>query len=132
MNVIGTLVLTVSFLIGVVLITIRRTRYFGLALVFVTGSAIAFFVWQSYRWQRGFDVVALGATEHEVISLVGAPQRITDGTLWVEPGFKKSGTELVPGCTKEYWYNVFYFPVAYSFCFNERSLLIDKYNWVLW
>jgi hypothetical protein len=132
MNIIGTLVLILSFLVGTTLSFIRRTRKIGLIFVLVASGSITYFWWQSHHWATGFEAVALGASEREVILLVGTPQRITGGTLWVEPQFKKSNSELMPGCTKEYWYNVFYFPVAYSFCFNERSVLIQKYNWVLW
>lgn len=132
MNVVGTIALFLSLLVGVSFCFYCRTRYIGIFALSLASSVITFFVWQSHHWSTGFESVALGVSAQEVVSLVGTPQRITDGTLWVEPQFKKSGTELVPDCTMEYWYNVFYFPAAYSFCFNERSVLIYKYNWVLW
>ncbi len=132
MNVHGTLGLIVMLLAGGVLLLFRRVRYIGLFVVSLAASATGYFVWQSNHWAAGFDAVTLGASEQEIILVVGVPQRITDGTLWVEPKYKKAKTELVVGCTKEYWYNVFYFPVAYSFCFNDRSELVHKYNWVMW
>ncbi len=132
MNVEGTIAIAISLLVGAVLLFIRRTRYVGLIVFTLPVCALAYFLWQENSWAVGFEEVKLGATEKEVISVVGKPQRITDGTVWVEPGYKKSDSELVRGCVKEYWYNVFYFPVAYSFCFNKRLELIHKYNWVLW
>lgn len=132
MNVIGTLALVASCLLGTILFLFRKTRNLGLSFILLAGGCIVFLLLQSHNWETAFEAIMLGNSEHNVISKMGTPQRITDGTLWVEPEFKKGPSELVPGCMQEYWYNAFLFPEAYSFCFNKDAVLIQKYKWAMW
>lgn len=132
MNVVGTLILIVFVFLGLVLLPFKRTRVVGLSLAATSIACIGFFIYQSSARNSAFENAKIGQTETEIITQVGNPPRVTDGTEWVEEGVKRSDDELMPNCTKEYWYHSFLFPEALSFCFNVSGTLIYKYRYVSW
>ncbi|MCC2666876.1 MAG: hypothetical protein K0S63_792 [Gammaproteobacteria bacterium] len=132
MNVVGTLILITCVFVGLVLLPFKRTRVVGLSLVGFSFACIGFFIHQSSVRNAAFENVTIGQSEAEIIAAIGKPLRITDGTEWVEEGVKRNASELIPNCTKEYWYNSFLFPEALSLCFNTNGKLIYKYRYVSW
>jgi hypothetical protein len=132
MNVVGTLILIIFGFIGLALLLFKRTRVVGLSLAAFSFAFIGFFIYQSSARNAAFENVKIGQSEAEIIVAIGKPPRVTDGTEWVEEGVKRSASELIPGCTKEYWYNAFLFPEALSLCFNANGKLIYKYRYVFW
>jgi hypothetical protein len=132
MNTIGCLVLLIVIIAGFIATAFRRTLIAGLVVLFVAIVFIVFYVWQAYHFANGFDAAALGASEDDVVALVGHPRRITDGSEIPEPGIKKSQDQMTPGCVKELWYYEFFQPSAFAFCFDAGGQLINKYNWSSW
>ena len=132
MNVVGTLILIICVFIGLVLLPFKRTRVVGLSLAAFSFACIGFFTYQSSTRNTAFENVKIGQTEAEIIATIGKPPRVTDGTEWVDVGIKRNASELIPNCTKEYWYNSFLFPEALSLCFNANGNLIYKYRYVSW
>ena len=130
MNIVGTIILVLAVLGGAILLIPRRTRFVGYTFFALGCGGIGFFIWQYAQWSAGYESVQMGASEQEVITRVGKPPRVTDGSEWVVPGYKKGSSELVPGCVREYWYPAFLTPEQYSFCFSAEAKLIKKYHWV--
>jgi hypothetical protein len=129
MNTVGTLALVIATLAGAFLASLRRTRVLGIAALTVGLGGTAFFLWQTHHWSAGFYSLEDRASESEVVSKLGRPQRITDSSGGPEPDMHESP---VPGCAREFWYNAFLFPEAFSFCFGADARLVQKYDWVLW
>ena len=132
MNVVGTLLLLCALLMSLFFLFFATLRRAGFSIICITVGIIAFFLWQDHHRNIAFESLSLGADASDVISLVGSPPRVTDGTEWVEVGLKKSKTELIPGCRKEFWYASFLYPERLSFCFSENDKLIHKYRWSSW
>ena len=76
----------------------------------------------------------LGSSYQQVISLAGIPSYETDGTLWVEPQYKKDPNQIVENCIRELWYENWtkLVPNKYSFCFDTKNSLVNKYHWTSW
>jgi len=132
MNTTGCLSLLVSIIAGLFAISFRKTRIVGLATLFLAVVFIAFYIWQAHHFADGFDAAPLGASENDVVALLGSPRRITDGSEIAEPGVKKSPDQMTPLCVKEFWYHEFFQPSAFAFCFDAGGHLINKYNWSSW
>jgi len=132
MNTLGTVGLLISTGIGVPLSLSRAYRRIGILALLIGLIGIGFFVWRDGNRTAGFESVALGMSEMQVQSTIGAPPRVTDGTEWVEPGYKRAASELVPGCVREYWYSAFLYPDALSLCFNASGKLIHKARYSSW
>src|SRR4051812_5030759 len=107
MNLVGTISLLFALVMSVFFLFFTTLRRAGFTIICITIGIIMFFVWQDHHRNIGFESLSLGADASVVISMVGSPPRTTDGTEWVEAGFKKSKAELIPGCTKEFWYASF-------------------------
>jgi predicted membrane metal-binding protein len=127
MNTVGTALIILSILLGAILCCWRRARYFGLAIGLCGVGFFVFFYWQSARWEDAFKRLAIGASEQEIVVAMGLAPRITDCTEQIIPGYKKSKSQLIPGCVKEYWYRAFLWPEQLSYSFNAQGKLIDKY-----
>jgi hypothetical protein len=124
------MVLLVTILGGGALTAWRRTRWIGMVLGL---GAVAFAVgvhWRDTQVFKGMAGITPRASESEVLSALGQPDRITDGTEWVEAGIPRSPGEYIPGCVREYWYHAFFFPYAQSLCFdaNQRLIRITTYS----
>jgi hypothetical protein len=132
MNVIGTLILLLGAAVGLVMTATRRVRLVGLAILTLSAGLICFFMWQSSQRYDAFESVALGASEAAVVAALGDPPRVTDGSEWVEAGYKRSEGELIPGCVREYWYSAFFYPEKLSLCFDSSGVLIHKYRYTSW
>src|ERR1700692_3215104 len=108
MNTTGCLILLVSIIAGLYATSFKRTLIAGLATLLVAVVVTVFYVWQAYHFANGFDAAPLGASENDVVALLGGPRRITDGSEIPEPGIKKSPDQMTPGCVKEFWYHEFF------------------------
>jgi hypothetical protein len=131
MNVIGTLLLLFASFAGLI-IYLTYSQMTGLLVLVTSFSVISYFVWQASYRNSAFDSIAIGSPAAQVIVEIGNPPRVTNGTEWVEEGFKRSASELIPGCVKEYWYASFLYPERLSFCFDSNQNLIHKYRYLLW
>ena len=132
MNLVGTLLLLLAVAAGLGMLATKRLRAIGLVFLAIGVGGISFFMWQSAQRNAAFDAMALGVSTAYVAAAVGSPPRVTDGTEWVESGYKRSASELIPGCVREYWYSSFLFPEKLSFCFNSSRKLIHKYRYTSW
>jgi hypothetical protein len=109
----------------------------GATLCLIAALCTAPFVHHS-RWERRhLDAhlrVAAGTTRQALEALAGPPSYVTDGTRWVEPGFRKSDAQLVPGCVEELWYHsgIPFIPSRFSYCFSSDGHLLEKVHWVSW
>jgi len=121
-----------AVLVGAVLMCFRVSRYLGVAILFIGVGGVAFYLWQGRHWVNGYESAHIGQTERDIVALLGTPPRVTDGTEWVEPGVKMAPSAIPTGCVKEFWYNEFLFPTAFSFCFDTESRLLRKYYWSSW
>lgn len=132
MNAIGTLVLILGAVAGLVMVAVRRVRYAGLVVLVSSVGFLCFFIWQFSHRSTAFESIALGASEATVVAALGAPPRVTDGSEWVEPGYPRTEAELIPGCVREYWYASFLFPEKLSLCFDSDHVLIHKNRHTSW
>jgi len=83
---------------------------------------------------RALVDLPIGSTYAKLLSVAGKPSYVTDGTLWVEPEYKKEDNQIIKGCVKEAWYESFVkiIPSKYSFCFDANDIMLNKYHWVSW
>jgi len=83
---------------------------------------------------KAMEKVSAGSTYKELLSIAGTPSYETDGTLWVEPEYKKSKDQIIKGCVREVWYESFLnlIPSKYAFCFDVNNVLLNKYHWSSW
>lgn len=102
-----------------------------ITLVAILGGII---VVELQKPSKAMRELQIGSSYDQLISIAGDPDYVTDGTVDVEPAFKKSDDQLIPGCVKEVWYE---YPLGhmlskYSFCFDKDDKLIHKYHWSSW
>jgi hypothetical protein len=132
MNVFGVLTVIAVLAAGVVLLFFREARMLGAVLALL---AIAF-VWAANDRYAGpsqaYESLPLGTSEGDLAKVAGFSPRITDGSEWVEAGVRRTPSELIPGCVREYWYNYFFLPDAVSFCFDRHGKLIHKGRYSSW
>jgi dipeptide/tripeptide permease len=100
MNTIGTLLLGLGLIVGVVTAFTNKLRYFGLVILAVTISLISFHLWQAHQWTVEFDSAQIGMPARIVTSLLGDPQRVTDGSEMPVPSVKKSADQMTPRLRK--------------------------------
>lgn len=102
-----------------------------IVLVVLVGGIIVFELQKPSKAMRELQI---GSSYEQLISIAGEPSYVTDGTVDVEPAFKKSDDQLIPGCVKEAWYEypLGLMPSKYSFCFDNDDKLIHKYHWSSW
>ena len=132
MSVIDTSLLLLVIVAGLSMLVTRRLRAVGLVLLLMSAGGIFFLMWQSSQRNAAFESIKLGTTAADVAAAIGDPPRVTDGTEWIEPGYKRSADELISGCVREYWYSSFLYPEKLSLCFDSSSRLIHKYRYVSW
>ena len=106
-------------------------------IVVIVGACAAPLLYQERFDRRQAEVFAstkIGSSKAALEAKAGLPTYVTDGTRWVEPDYEKSPDQLVPGCVEEYWYDswVILIPSRWSYCFDNRGLLVDKYHWFSW
>lgn len=130
MNVIGTTLIFIGLLAGTALAIHRKFRFIGIVTLAGLVSLASFYIWQSYNWDAAFENLNIGSTEQSVIAVIGLPSRITDYSESVIQGCKKTNSELIADCSKEYWYMYFLFPQQLSFSFNAQNRLIHKEKYV--
>ena len=80
---------------------------------------------RQWRMARGYELIEASHPLDDVVELMGAPDRETDGTISLT-GDPKDVAELVPGCTRELWYEVFWRPEHYALCFDRSGRLLQK------
>ena len=80
------------------------------------------------------DKLPLGSNYKDLVAIAGPPSYETDGTLWVEPQYKKSSDQIIKGCVREAWYESWpkLIPDKFSFCFDSNGILLFKYHWSSW
>ena len=109
------------------------TKLIACTAVALVVVALAYNQWLYSKYRDAYVTVELGGAETDVRRIAGEPSWVTDGTRWVEPGYAKDASELVPGCVKELWYAMPWpQPLRFSFCFDKGGALVHKYNWVSW
>ncbi|RYD96974.1 MAG: hypothetical protein EOP50_06140 [Sphingobacteriales bacterium] len=132
MNTLGTLGLLSGFIGGLSMLLFPRLRIAGVVIAGVV-IAIAFVLHQRYASAMlAFQNLPLDISEQTLVAVAGPSSRVTDGSEWVEPGVKRSSTELISGCTREYWYSYFFLPDAVSFCFSHQGKLVHKSRYSSW
>lgn len=115
------------------IIVLTKLKWKTWVIILLTISAIAIYNYSNFSSPGdAMKALPLGSTYDELLIMAGKPSYVTNGTLWVEPQYKKSKDQLIDGCIKEAWYESYVFPGKYSFCFNANGLLIDKYHWQSW
>ncbi|MBN1009200.1 hypothetical protein [Amphritea pacifica] len=109
-------------------------RIFAITSIFglIFSSALILFLKKTPS--EAMEVLKIGSSYSELLDIAGEPSYETDGTAWVEPDFKKTEDQIIPGCVKEVWYEskVKIAPSKFSFCFDSEEKLIHKYHWTSW
>ncbi len=110
-----------------------------LRLLFMATSLVlvmlgVFFFMSHSGASKAMETLPLGSSYEDLLSLAGSPDYETDGTLWVEPKYKKSPDQIIRGCVKEVWYESWlkFIPSKLSFCFDADNMLVHKYHWSSW
>ncbi len=86
---------------------------------------LAFALLREHQIPREHESVRIGASEAEVISIMGKPS-------WSEPCGKSFGAPQ-PGCAKEFIYKSPFAPALpgyWSISFNKDGKVMDKYHYV--
>jgi hypothetical protein len=100
---------------------IRKIGFSLLVLAVLVASALAWGVYRNSRLDRRFDSVQAGATEKQMVELMGKPS-------WVEPCGKSFGTPL-PNC-HEYIYRDSFAPIIsryWSVQFDDGGYVLNTY-----
>src|SRR5947207_675599 len=118
-------VLSLGGIAAAVLAKRRWVRLSGVAALSVAVVIAGFFLWQSHRWERGFDQVHVGDSRERVHQIMGAPTEATDATIGIY-GSKRLVTDRVPGCTEQYWYYPFFTPECWWVAFDAQGRVLER------
>jgi hypothetical protein len=132
MNLIGVIILAVLLLVGFAVggLTKRRwVRITGLAVVAGVFAIAGFFLWQSHRWERGFDQIHVGDSCEQVRQIMGAPTEATDATIGIY-GSKRLVTDRVKDCTVQYWYYPFFTPECWWIAFGAQGQVLTTFHYI--
>jgi len=132
MNTLGTLGLLVTLFGGAILLTLKRARWIGAAMIIGAATFTVVIVLRESHRHQEISRLVHGAREADVLSAVGPPDRTTDGSEWVEAGFPRTPGESIPGCVREHWYYTFYYPYAQALCFDSKHQLIRITTYSSW
>jgi hypothetical protein len=99
-----------------------------IALAISLVSYRSYAMYQDHEFREGYRTMSIGDSEESLLTLVGKPDKLTDGTIWPDTGGKKLTHQLANGCVKEYWYvNYLRFQVSsWSYCFDGNDKLLHK------
>lgn len=130
MNILGILILVILSFVSLVLLAMPKRRKIGIFMLVMLLGSVAFLSWKTYQYDKGFAKIHSGATQQEVLAILGNPDAITDGTTTIY-GEKRGKNHPAPvGCAEEYWYYAFFLPVAWEYSFDKDKKVIFQYNWV--
>jgi hypothetical protein len=101
-----------------------------LIVLLLGGLAIAgFFLWRFDRWDSGFGQIHVGDSRERVLQIMGTPTEDTDATIGIY-GSKRLATNLVQGCTEQYWYYPFFTPECWWIAFDAQNHVIATYHYI--
>lgn len=116
-----------AFLVGLVLLCIRRARWIGVFLIVAAICAAGYSVALDRRYQRSFPSIVAGDSEQRVRDLLGRPDSITDGTKG-EYGYTRGTSEVRSDVTQEYWYYCVYAPHVWAVSFDRERKVVRTYE----
>jgi len=126
MNVIGVAGLLLALLIGAILIFFKKPRIVGVLLL-VCGIGFGGWQWRREdRWSHGFSTLRDGASQEEVVTLLGHPTFRASSEM---PPFGYSLSDRNKNVKMEFWYVSFFVPQQFTFGFDARGILIDRYQY---
>jgi hypothetical protein len=128
MNVPATLAILCACLLGIGLLIPKRTRSLGLPLFAAGLVLLSYFWWQNLHYDNAFDRLPDRASRADIVAGMGAPDRVTDGSISIY-GNAKAASELISGCTEELWYVSLLSPEQYAFCLDPSGHLVRKYHY---
>jgi len=132
MNLIGILLLAVLLLSGLVVAALtkrRPVRLASFAIVAIVMAVAGFFLWQAYRWDRGFDQIHVGDVRERVVQIMGRPTADTDATIGIY-GSQRAATDRVPGCAEQYWYYPFFTPECWGVALDAQGRVLETYHYI--
>ncbi|MEO7678483.1 MAG: hypothetical protein ABIV39_17120, partial [Verrucomicrobiota bacterium] len=94
MNLIGVIILLTAALTGLLLLAVRgRGRWFGAAILLLVLSVGTWLWFRDSRYSDHYDSILIGTSREHVISTLGTPTAITDGTIGYG-GYKRGDIEM--------------------------------------
>jgi len=105
----------------------RAYRPAGAVGLLVVGVWVGALLWEGAGYRSAFLEIEQGTSESVVLTLMGTPDRITDGTLSVYGG-PRSETQLIEGCRKEFWYVAALSPEQWSICIDAKGVVVEAYH----
>jgi hypothetical protein len=100
-----------------------KAAVFSLAFVGLIALSIAWGLCRNSRIDARFSGVTVGASDKDVVRLLGRPS-------WIEPCGESFGTTSKPNCTTEYIYRNSFAPLIpeyHSVSLDNSGHVIDKY-----
>jgi hypothetical protein len=132
MNLISVITLLALFLAGITVARLskrRRVRLTGLAVGAVVMVIAGFFLWQSHRWNRGFEQIYVGDSRERVRQLMGAPTKDTDATNGISDS-KWFDADRVQDCTEQYWYYSFFTSECWRVAFYAQGRVLKTNHYI--
>jgi hypothetical protein len=132
MNLIGTVLLAVVLLSGLVVAALtkrRPVRLASFAIVAIVIAVAGFFLWQASHWGRGFDQIHVGDDRDRVGQIMGRPTADTDATIGIY-GSQRLVTNRVPGCVEQYWYYPFFTPECWWIALDAQGRVLKTYHYI--
>jgi hypothetical protein len=117
MCILGVIGLLFFLLVGLGLLFFPRARAIGLCVIAVVVMFALYFLYVDVRMAKGFHEIKIGMEAPEVLSVMGKPAEINDGT-YQEYGYKR--VDCKASNLTQYWYYSFYLPHIWLVVFDEN------------
>lgn len=109
-------------------------KYIYVLIITLAIAMLAYWWIYESKQASAMKNIKLGDSVDKVITIARATRYETNGTESAERNVLRNKNELIPGCVRELWYKAQFspFPSKWSYCFNEKDQLINKYHWSSW